>query len=140
MKIVDDVLTGLTKFPKASVTARFGQCQIRLRSPFPLQSLIYFVRRDSLQRYREESCKIVQLLQDFSPDVVVEKASIDESYLDLTNLVRRKMNSNTDRSSESATGFVEGLPEDTTFVSKTSSDVLLTLASGIVAGLLLQFL
>lgn len=92
------------------------------------------LRRDSLQRYREESCKIVQLLQDFSPDVVVEKASIDESYLDLTNLVRRQMNSNTVKNSESAVGFVEGLSEGDKFVPKTNSDVLLVLASGIVAG------
>ncbi|GAA5979667.1 hypothetical protein JCM5350_003804 [Sporobolomyces pararoseus] len=43
----------------------------------------------SLDMYRKESRKILSVFQEFCP--VVEKASIDESFLDLTSLVRTKL-------------------------------------------------
>lgn len=46
----------------------------------------------SLDMYRKESRKILQVFQEFCP--IVEKASIDESFLDLTSTVRSLLLSN----------------------------------------------
>ncbi|GAA5950553.1 hypothetical protein JCM3765_000526 [Sporobolomyces pararoseus] len=43
----------------------------------------------SLDMYRKESRKILSVFQEFCP--IVEKASIDESFLDLTSLVRTQL-------------------------------------------------
>ncbi|GAA5913650.1 DNA-directed DNA polymerase eta [Sporobolomyces salmoneus] len=43
----------------------------------------------SLDMYRKESRKILSVFQEFCP--IVEKASIDESFLDLTSLVRTRL-------------------------------------------------
>ncbi|GAA6014594.1 hypothetical protein JCM11491_000162 [Sporobolomyces phaffii] len=43
----------------------------------------------SLDMYRKESRKILSVFQEFCP--IVEKASIDESFLDLTSLVRARI-------------------------------------------------
>jgi DNA polymerase eta len=43
----------------------------------------------SLDMYRKESRKILSVFQEFCP--IVEKASIDESFLDLTSLVRNEL-------------------------------------------------
>ncbi|GAA5939375.1 DNA-directed DNA polymerase eta [Sporobolomyces koalae] len=43
----------------------------------------------SLDMYRKESRKILLVFQEFCP--IVEKASIDESFLDLTSLVRSRL-------------------------------------------------
>ena len=40
-----------------------------------------------LERYRVASAEIIAVLHETAPDAVIEKASIDEAYLDVTNIV-----------------------------------------------------
>jgi type IV secretory pathway TrbF-like protein len=40
-----------------------------------------------LERYRVASAEIIAVFHEVAPDAIVEKASIDEAYLDVTSIV-----------------------------------------------------
>ena len=40
-----------------------------------------------LERYRVASAEIIAVFHDVVPEAIVEKASIDEAYLDITSIV-----------------------------------------------------
>ena len=40
-----------------------------------------------LERYRVASAEILAVFHEVAPDAIVEKASIDEAYLDVTSIV-----------------------------------------------------
>ena len=44
-----------------------------------------------LERYRRASAEIVAVFHSVLPAVVIEKASIDEAYLDVTQMVDQEM-------------------------------------------------
>ncbi|NXN37698.1 POLH polymerase, partial [Rhinoptilus africanus] len=66
-----------------------------------------------LTRYREASTEVMQVLSRFA---AIERASIDEAYLDLTGCVRERLRALRGRPLTAAllpTTFVQGLPEET---------------------------
>lgn len=64
-------------------------------------------------RYREASVEVMQVLSRFA---AIERASIDEAYLDLTGSVRERLRALRGQPLPAAllpTTFVQGLPEET---------------------------
>ncbi|CAJ0577028.1 unnamed protein product, partial [Mesorhabditis spiculigera] len=58
------------------------------------------LRKPDIQKYRNASKEVFDVLQNFFKGVVVEKASIDEAFIDLTPLVDKKLH-------EDRTGYLE---------------------------------
>ncbi|KYO23933.1 DNA polymerase eta [Alligator mississippiensis] len=66
-----------------------------------------------LTRYREASLEVMEVMSRFA---VIERASIDEAYMDLTNAVQerlRKMRGQPVPAELLPTTFIQGLPDDT---------------------------
>ena len=47
-----------------------------------------------LERYRVASAEIIAVFHEVAPDAIVEKASIDEAYLDVTTIVDAHLQAN----------------------------------------------
>lgn len=65
----------------------------------------------SLQRYREASAEVMEVMSRFA---VIERASIDEAYMDLTKAVQerlQKMQGQPIAAEQLATTYIQGLPE-----------------------------
>ncbi|KAI3407811.1 hypothetical protein GPALN_014149 [Globodera pallida] len=53
------------------------------------------VEKGDISKYRDASCEIFKVLVEFSEHIVVEKASVDEAFLDLTEECERELEKRT---------------------------------------------
>lgn len=75
----------------------------------------------SLQRYREASAEVMEVMSHFA---VIERASIDEAYMDLTSAVQerlQKMQGQPIAAEQLATTYIQGLPESSAAEKNTDS-------------------
>lgn len=63
-------------------------------------------------KYREASFEVFDVLTNFDSDLIVEKASIDEAYIDLSDYLNRNPDLPLPTSDEMADCFVEGVQGD----------------------------
>nr|XP_056708959.1 DNA polymerase eta [Euleptes europaea] len=74
-----------------------------------------------LTKYREASAEVMEVMSRFA---VIERASIDEAYMDLTNAVQerlQKMQGQPVAAEQLATTYIQGLPETSAAEEETNS-------------------
>lgn len=75
--------------------------------------------------YREASVEVIEVMSRFA---VIERASIDEAYMDLTGAVQQRLKSMTDKQIEAdllRTTYIQGYPQSSPEEETSAKDTVL---------------
>lgn len=75
--------------------------------------------------YREASVEVIEVMSRFA---VIERASIDEAYMDLTAAVQQRLKNMTDKQIETSllrTTYIQGYPQSSPAAEDSAEDTVL---------------